>query len=125
MATRTAALRFARTTSRAPADWIVLDLHGSYPTFDTGSPLPAMLRREESFHALSQRLAKLAAAPWLTGVLVRVGDLTTGLTTTFNLTPGTGPARRRQKSGGLPAAAHHAHAAAHRAIARHRGTALG
>src|SRR5690625_2735390 len=61
-------------------DWMVLDLHGSYPTHASGGAL-SMLRREESFEQFTGRLERLAQLPWLTGVLVRVGDLKAGLAT--------------------------------------------
>ena len=75
-------LRFAvgRPASReAEPDWVVLDLRGSYPTHAAGSPLTAMLQREDTFEQFTQRLERLAGADWLSGVLVRVGELKTGL----------------------------------------------
>src|SRR5690625_6436311 len=61
-------------------DWVVLDLHGSYPTHASGGTL-GMLRREEAFEQFTARLERLAQACWLTGALVRVGEGKAGLAT--------------------------------------------
>lgn len=77
-------LRFAvgrPASTGADPDWVVLDLRGSYPTHAGGSPLTAMLQREETFEQFTERLERLAEATWLSGVLVRVGELKAGLVT--------------------------------------------
>lgn len=68
-------------STRDDPDWVVLDLRGSYPTHAPGGALAAMLQRDETFEQLTDRLDRLAGARWLTGVLVRVGELTVGLAT--------------------------------------------
>ncbi|TRW47325.1 S49 family peptidase [Georgenia yuyongxinii] len=68
----------------AGPDWVVLDLHGGYPTHRT-APLQAMLQRTESFEALADRLDRIGKASWVRGVLVRVGGLTVGLATAHAL----------------------------------------
>src|SRR5690625_360151 len=65
----------------AAPDWVVLDLHGSYPTHAPAGAVQALLQRDESFESLAERLERLAAADWLHGVLVRVGELAVGLAT--------------------------------------------
>ncbi|HLS49433.1 MAG TPA: S49 family peptidase [Actinomycetaceae bacterium] len=76
--------RFARAPRSVPADadWVVLDVHGSYPTYESAG-LQGLLRREESFESFTARLTKLADAPWLTGVLVRVGEVNLGPATAY------------------------------------------
>ncbi len=69
----------------ATPDWVVLDLHGTYPTHSSAGALQALLQRDETFESLTERLDKLAAAAWLTGVLVRVGELHVGLATAHAL----------------------------------------
>src|SRR5690625_7736932 len=59
-------------------DWMVLGLHGSYPTHASGGAL-SVLRREERFEQFTGRLERLGHLPWLTGALVRVGDSKAGL----------------------------------------------
>ena len=68
---------------RGPEDagsWVVVDIRGSYPQH---SPLPgqALLQRTESLESLTARLEQLARVDWVQGVLVRVGQLTTGFAT--------------------------------------------
>ncbi|WP_324651500.1 S49 family peptidase [Georgenia sp. H159] len=67
--------------SHAAPDWVVLDLHGSYPTHAPAGTVQALLQRDETFEALTERLERLAEADWLSGVLVRVGELRVGLST--------------------------------------------
>ncbi|WP_413450296.1 S49 family peptidase [Georgenia phoenicis] len=67
-------------TDAAP-DWVVLDLHGPYPVHAPAGGLQALVQRDETFEGLTERLERLAAADWLRGVLVRVGDLPVGLST--------------------------------------------
>jgi len=55
-------------------DWLVLDLHGSYPTHASGGALMAALQRDETFEAFTERLERIAELRWLRGVLVRVGS---------------------------------------------------
>lgn len=77
-------LRLAVTRSSAAdaaPDWVVLDLHGSYPTHAPAGAAAALLQRDDTFEALTERLDKLARADWLAGVLVRVGELQVGLST--------------------------------------------
>lgn len=62
-------------------DWLVLDLHGSYPTHASGGALMAALQRDETFEAFTERLERIAELRWLRGVLVRVGELSVGLAT--------------------------------------------
>lgn len=70
-----------RSVKGTGPDWVVLDLHASYPAYRATSPVQAVLQREEGLESLTARLDKLADARWLTGVLVRVGELTVGLAT--------------------------------------------
>ncbi|MBD8062234.1 signal peptide peptidase SppA [Oceanitalea stevensii] len=77
-------LRLAVSRTRAAGsapDWVVLDLHGSYPTHAPAGAAAALLQRDDTFEALTERLDRLAKADWLTGVLVRVGELKVGLST--------------------------------------------
>ncbi|GAA4288801.1 S49 family peptidase [Georgenia daeguensis] len=62
-------------------DWVVLDLHGHYPTHRSNAPVQDLLQRTESFEALTARLEKISRAAWVRGVLVRLGDLKAGLAT--------------------------------------------
>ncbi len=78
---RLAVGRSAGARADAPPDWVVLDLHGSYPAHAAAGSLQALLRREESFESLTERLERLAATDWVRGVLVRVGELHAGLAT--------------------------------------------
>lgn len=59
------------------ATWVILDLHGAYPTHHPHD-FTALLQRSESFQALSARLEQLARADSISGVLVRVVDLSAG-----------------------------------------------
>ncbi|MFH5821098.1 S49 family peptidase [Georgenia sp. AZ-5] len=62
-------------------DWVVVDLHGSYPTHRSAAALQTMLQRTETFESLAARLERLREAGWVSGVLVRVTGLTAGLAT--------------------------------------------
>ncbi|WP_205739552.1 S49 family peptidase [Georgenia sp. SYP-B2076] len=62
-------------------DWVVMDLHGSYPTHRSLAPVQAVLQRSETFEGLAERLDRIGKTPWVKGVLVRVTGLTAGLAT--------------------------------------------
>ncbi|WP_345217105.1 S49 family peptidase [Georgenia halophila] len=74
-------LRLAVDNDSTAPDWVVLDLHGSYPAYQAADPVQSLLRRGESLEGLTGRLEKLAGTDWVRGVLVRVGKLDAGLTT--------------------------------------------
>ena len=61
--------------------WAIVDLHGSYPTHHSHDLLESLLERSESFQSLTERLDQLAGMDTVTGVLVRVVNLTAGLAT--------------------------------------------
>ncbi|NLI17193.1 MAG: peptidase [Actinomycetales bacterium] len=61
--------------------WAIIDLHGSYPTHHAHDLLESLLERTESFQSLTERLEQLARLDDVTGVLVRVVNLTAGLAT--------------------------------------------
>lgn len=91
-----------RDPDQAP-DWVVLDLHGGYPAHAPGGPVQALLQRDETLEALTERLVRLARADWLTGVLVRVGELRTGLSTARAIGDALGRlARHKRVVGYLP-----------------------
>lgn len=82
---RLAVGRSAGAGADTPPDWVVLDLHGSYPAHAPAGSLQTLLRREESLESLTERLERLAAADWVRGVLVRVGELHAGLATAHSI----------------------------------------
>lgn len=74
-------LAVGRDSSATAPDWVVLDLHGSYPAHRSADPVQAVLHRSESLEGLTARLERIADADWVAGVLVRVTGLTAGLAT--------------------------------------------
>lgn len=75
-------LRLGRSADEDGApDWVIVDLHGSYPTYHAHDAVLSLLQRAESFESLTERLDRLADADWVSGVLVRVSGLTAGLAT--------------------------------------------
>ncbi|MFC7404149.1 S49 family peptidase [Georgenia alba] len=96
-------VRLAVDKDSAGPDWVILDLHGEYPTYRSTDPVQAVVRRGESFEGLVERLEKLADAEWLRGVVVRVGDLKTGLATSRRIGLALGRlAARKRVIGYLP-----------------------
>ncbi|MFC4452832.1 S49 family peptidase [Deinococcus sonorensis] len=65
--------------------WVVLDIAGDYPALNPGTPLAALLSRQETLEALTARLERLADASWLHGVLLRFGQYSGGLSTSASL----------------------------------------
>lgn len=65
--------------------WIVLDLQGPYPARTPRNPLQAALSRSDSLESLDKKIDALAAAPWLHGVLVRLGELPVEAATAWHL----------------------------------------
>ncbi|WP_226909685.1 S49 family peptidase [Georgenia ruanii] len=74
-------IALGRDSAGEGPDWVVLDLHGSYPTHRTAGGVQALLQRTETFEALAARLERLGDAGWVRGVLVRVSGFTAGLAT--------------------------------------------
>jgi len=62
------------------ASWAILDLNGAYPTHHTND-ITALLQHTESFQAFTDRLDQLGRTESISGVLVRVVELTAGLAT--------------------------------------------
>ena len=62
------------------SSWAILDLSGRYPTYHAND-LSTLLRRTESFQAFADRLDQLGKTESISGVLVRVVELTAGLAT--------------------------------------------
>lgn len=62
------------------ATWAIVDLSGAYPTHHSHD-VAALLQRGESFQGLTERLDQLGRTDSITGVLVRVVELTAGLAT--------------------------------------------
>lgn len=60
--------------------WVIIDLQGEFPAVHA-SPLAEMLGQQESLKGLAEKLDRLAQAPWLHGVLFRVGKLGGGYAT--------------------------------------------
>ncbi|PFG39448.1 signal peptide peptidase A [Georgenia soli] len=85
------------STGDGAPDWVVLDLHGSYPTYRRSAPVQELLQRTESFEALTARLDRLAKADWVRGVLVRVGDLKVGLATAHAIGLALGRLARKKR----------------------------
>lgn len=84
MAILTEKLRLAagrHSPAGSAPDWVVVDLHGSYPSHHATAPVQTLLQREETFEALTARLERLAKVDWISGVLIRVGELKVGLAT--------------------------------------------
>ena len=73
-------LRLVGRGSTESSGWVVVDVHGGYPTHAL-APAQALLQRTESFEGLLARVERRARASWVEGVLVRVGPLTAGLAT--------------------------------------------
>ena len=73
-------LRLLGRASGEPAGWVVVDIHGGYPTHAL-APVQALVQRTDSFEALLARLELLGRSAWVEGVLVRVGTVTAGLAT--------------------------------------------
>lgn len=66
--------------------WVVVELEGSFPARSKRrrllpSPTEVMRPQEVSLEAFERRVATLAAAPWLEGVVLRFGALQVDLTT--------------------------------------------
>ncbi len=89
-----------------PPDYVVLDLAGAYP--ERRAPRPRLLpfrgvlpfalpAPEESLEELREVLDRLARAPRVRGVVVRVGELTAGLATVQSLRAALQDLRRRGK----------------------------
>ncbi|MGM0385630.1 MAG: signal peptide peptidase SppA [Actinomycetota bacterium] len=77
--------------------WAIVDLHGSYPTHHSHDLLESLLERSESFQSLSERLDQLAEMDSLTGVLVRVVNLTAGLATSEAIGRALGRLQRHKR----------------------------
>jgi len=86
-----------RTDDDGAPDWVVVDLHGSYPTYRRSAPVQELLQRTESLEALTARLERLAKADWIRGVLVRVGDLKVGLATAHAIGLALGRLARKKR----------------------------
>ena len=84
-------------------DWVVVDLHGDYPTHRSAGTLQAVLQRTETFEGLAARLDRIGKASWVKGVLVRVTGLTAGLATAHAINALLGDlAGRKRVVGYLP-----------------------
>lgn len=84
-AKRHAHVEEAVAMTRSPdhgADWVIVDLHGRYPTYGPRGLARTALQREVPFETLAARLDRIARTAWVRGVLVRTGGLATGLATT-------------------------------------------
>ena len=92
--------------SGPPPDYVLLDMAGSYP--ERRAPRPRFLplrgvlpfglpAPEESLEELREVLDRLARAPRVRGVVVRVGELTAGLATVQSLRAALLSLRRRGK----------------------------
>src|SRR5699024_5847074 len=66
-------------------------------THTAGNALMAMLRREETFEHLTERLQRLGRARWLAVVLARVGEVHVGLATARAIGPALGRLSRRTR----------------------------
>lgn len=89
-------------TPEGVGDWVVLDVHGSYP-LHAHAPGLALLQRTESFESLAARLERLGQLDWVEGVLVRVSQLTAGFATAQAIGRALGRlAERKRVVGYLP-----------------------
>jgi len=65
--------------------WVVLDVQGKYPTRTPGNPVLAAMQRTDSLESFDRRIDALIRAPWLHGVIVRVGELGVELAKAWHL----------------------------------------
>ncbi|MFC4554729.1 S49 family peptidase [Georgenia faecalis] len=78
-------LAVGRDTESAAPDWVIVDLHGHYPAYRSSDPLQSLMARGETLEGLTERLDRLAGLDWVSGVLVRIGELKVGLATAHAL----------------------------------------
>ncbi len=85
-----------RGAAEDAASWAILDLQGAYPTHHAHD-VSALLQRSESFQVLTERLEQLARDESVTGVLVRVIELTAGLATSEAIARALGRLQRSKR----------------------------
>ncbi|MFP5416655.1 MAG: S49 family peptidase [Actinomycetes bacterium] len=79
------------------AHWAILDLEGNYPGPRAHDAVESLLQRSESLRSFTERLEHLAMTDSVTGVLVRVVGLRTGLATSAAIGAAVGRLAQRKR----------------------------